>query len=84
MFEYKTFIDLFHIASAIKFLLNNIALLDKQFQWQINNQSQELAYVKLDQDILYILVVDSYVIIYKYKIEKQYWERYQMIQTKLY
>lgn len=61
-------------------MLDNIALLNKQLRWQIINMSKEQHY---DQDNLYFLIVELYSIVPRFSIEKQHWERYQIVQTKI-
>lgn len=62
---------------------NNIALPNKQFQWQISNKSRGLRYFKLGQDILSVLAVKFYTMMaHKFDIKKQHRGRYQIVQKK--
>lgn len=49
-----------HAAQKVKFSPDNIALLNKQLQWKINNKYRGLRYVKLDQDTLGVLSAELY------------------------
>lgn len=48
--------DLFRAAQTVEFLPDNIALLNKQLQWQITNKSRRIRYDKLDRDTLQLAV----------------------------
>ena len=48
--------DLSRAAQTVKFSPDDIALLNKQLQWQISNKSRGLRYIKLDQDTLQLVV----------------------------
>ena len=82
MSECEVSLDLSHTTLIVEFLQDNVALLDKRLQWQINNKSKGLHYVKLGQDILHILAVELYAMAYKFDIKKRHWGRYQIMQKK--
>ena len=48
--------DLSRAAQTVKFLPDDIAILNKRLQWQITNKSRRLRYIKLDQDTLQLVV----------------------------
>ena len=48
--------NLSRAAQTVKFLPDNIAILNKRLQWQITNKSRGLRYIKLDQDTLQLVV----------------------------
>ena len=74
--------DLFCAAQTVEFSPDDIALLDKRLQRQINNNSQGLCY---DQDTLRILAAELYAMGHGFNIiEKRHWGRYQIIRTKSY
>ena len=47
---------LFYATQSTEFLPDNITMLNKRLQWQIDNQSRGLRYVKLDQKTLQLVV----------------------------
>ncbi len=46
--QFETSFDLSLVAQSIEILLKNITTLNKCLQWQINNHSRDINYVKLD------------------------------------
>lgn len=56
MCQLKASFDLSRAAQTVEFSPDDIALLNKRLQWQINNNSRGLRYVKLDQDTLQLVV----------------------------
>lgn len=58
VYQPKTFFNFSYATQIVEFLLNNIALLNKELQWQINNKPLKLYY---NQDILRILVTKLFV-----------------------
>ena len=75
-------LDLSHTTPIVESLPDDVALLDKQLQWQINNKSRGLRHVKLGQDTLHVLAVELYTKAHKFDIKKQHWGRYQIMQKK--
>lgn len=71
MYLLKALFDLSYTAQTIKFLPDNIIMINKQLQLWITNNSRSLSD---DQSTLYIvftnLVAESYLIIYKIDIKK--------------
>lgn len=42
-------------------MLNNITILNKKLLWQISNKPQRLCYIKLDQDILQLVIFTDFL-----------------------
>jgi hypothetical protein len=54
--QLETSFDLSHAAQSIEFIKNDIMTLNKRLKWQLNNKIRELKYVKLDQELLQLVV----------------------------
>ena len=52
----RSFFWPFRVAQIVKFLLDDIAILNKRLWWQITNKFRRLRYIKLDQDTLKLVV----------------------------
>ena len=52
----EAFFNLSRAPQTVKFLPDDIAMLNKRLQWQITNKSRGLRYIKLDQDMLQLVV----------------------------
>ena len=65
----ETSFDLSRAAQTVEFLPDDIALLNKQLQWQITNKSRGLRYVKLDQDTLQLVVFTDSKSLYDFLVK---------------
>ena len=52
----KIFYDLFHAVQFIDFIDDNIKVFNKRLQWQINNKSKKLKFVKLNKNNLQLII----------------------------
>ena len=80
--------DPFRIIQTVDFLPANITLLNKQLWLPITYQSRGISYVKLNQNTLQLVIstnalVELFAMAHEFEIEKQHWERYQIVQAKL-
>jgi hypothetical protein len=60
IYQLETSFDLSHATQSIEFSSDDIILLNKRLQWQLNNKIKELNYVKLDRNSLQQMIfIDS-------------------------
>lgn len=71
------------IVQIVEILSENITLPDKILHRQINIKSQRLCYVNIGQNICHILVLELYIMMHRFGINKCHWRRYHTLQIKL-
>ena len=57
----EAFFNFFQAIQTVKFILDNIAMLNKRLQWQITNKYQGFRYIKSNQETLQLVVFSNFL-----------------------